>query len=88
MKQRKILLMPRHSEKTVILPNQHHDERLNHRGIKYSRVDNAQAILSYISSGKTHESCMLRRKTVVHCSGIFLLNIQRAETKMKQLAEF
>ena len=48
-----------------------------HRGIKYSRVGNAQAILSYISS-VTHESCMSRRKTVVHCSGIFLLNIQQA----------
>ena len=40
---------------------------MNHRGIKYSRVDNAQAILSSISSGKTHESCMSRRKSVVPC---------------------
>ena len=28
----------------------------SHRGIKYFRVDNAQAVLSYISSGKTHVS--------------------------------
>ena len=44
----------------------------NRRGNKYSRGDNAHAILSSISIGKTHESCMSRRKTVVHCSSILL----------------
>ena len=45
---------------------------INHRGIKYSRGDYAQAILSSISIGKTHESCTSRRKSVVHCSSILL----------------
>ena len=32
--------------------------RYNHRCIKYSRAENAQAVLSSISNGTTHDSSM------------------------------